>query len=77
VPLLAREIQRRIRAEPGRRPHVRAGEDQHLRQLGVAIHRRPVQRGHAVALRRIDVGRLLEQRLDRLAIAARRGVRNR
>ena len=48
---------------------VGAGVDEHLGHLGVAALGRPVQRRHAVALRGADVGALLEQRADRVAIA--------
>ena len=36
-----------------------------LGQRRVAVHRGPVQRGHAVALRRVDVGAALQQRARR------------
>ena len=42
---------------------VRAGIEQHLRKLGIAVQRGPVQRRHAIALRGIHVGALLEQLL--------------
>jgi len=76
VSLLAGEIERCIRPQPRRRPNIRAGEDQHLRELEIAIHRRPVQRRHAVALRRIDVGALLQQCLDGDRIARLCSIRN-
>ena len=77
VPLLAGEIQRRVGAESRRRLDVGARGDQHLRELGVAVHRRPVQRRHAVALSGIHVSRILQQRLDGVAIATRRRIRDR
>jgi ABC-type sugar transport system substrate-binding protein len=56
---------------------VRAGVDQHLRHLGVALDRRPVQGGGAVALRFVDVEALLQQRAHGLAIAVHRRVGDR
>ncbi len=66
VAALGGEIQRRVGADARRRAHVGAGVDQHLRHLGVALDRRPVQRGRAVALRLVDVEALLQQRVARL-----------
>ena len=48
---LAGQVQRRVLADARRRRDVRAGVDQHVGHLGVAAFGRPVQRGHAVALR--------------------------
>jgi hypothetical protein len=50
--------------------------EQHLRQLDVPRLRRPVQRGHAVALSRVHVRALLDQGAHRLDVAAHRRVRH-
>ncbi len=69
VPGLAGHVQRRQPAKPRGRPNVRAGRQQHLRQRRIAQRGRPVQRRHAVALRGVDVGALLQQRADRGDVA--------
>ena len=74
---LGGENQRRVGADARRRAHVGAGEQQRLHQVRVVFHRRPVQRGHAVALRGVDVGRLLQQRAHRVAVALHRRVGHR
>ena len=71
---LGREVQRRVGAELRRRARVRAGGDQRRDQFRVAVTRRPVQRGDAVALRRVHVGALLDHREHVRAIAAHRRV---
>ena len=63
--------------DAGRRAHVGAGKQQRLHQVGVVFHRRPVQRGHAVALCGVDVGGLLQQRPHRVAVARHRRIRHR
>ncbi len=67
--VLGREQQRRGRGNPRCRFQVGAGVDEHLCELEIAAHCRPVQRGHAIALRRADVGALVEQRADGRPIA--------
>ena len=74
IAALRREPQRRHGAEPRRGAHVRPGVDERPRRLGVLIRYGPVQRGHAVTLRRIHVRAVLEQRKQLVAIAAHRGV---
>jgi hypothetical protein len=64
-----RQEQRRIRPDPRRRLHVGAGIEEHAGHLGVAVAGRPVQRGHPVGLRGVDVAGLLQQRAHGLAIA--------
>ena len=54
-----------------------ARADERRRERGVALGGGPVQRRHAVALRRVDVGVLLQQRANRRRVAAHRGIRNR
>ena len=70
MPGLTRQVERRVAAEPRRRPHVGAGVEQRFDEVGAAARRRPVQRGHPVALRLVDVGALLEQRADASLVAA-------
>ena len=50
--------------------HVRAGADEQRGRFRVFGVHGPVQRGRAVRLRRVDVGLLRQQRLDRLLILA-------
>ena len=69
-----RKQQRRVAVDSRRRLRIRAGIQQHPHQLGVILLRRPVQRSHSVGLCRIDIGCLLEQPPDRLAITALGGV---
>src|SRR5581483_6985883 len=49
----------------------------HRRQLGIPAFGREMQRRHAIAARRVDVGALLQQRAHRLAIAFHRRVGHR
>ena len=70
MPGLARHQERRDAAQSRRRANVGAGRQQHLRKRGIAVGRRPVQRGHAVALCGIDVGAVLQQRLHGRRIAS-------
>ena len=58
---LGGEVERRVLADARHRADVGAGVDQHVGELGVAALGRPVQRAHAVALRAVDVGAVLEQ----------------
>ena len=51
-----------MRAQPRRGLHVRARRQQHFRHLQVVVKRGPVQRRRAVALRRVHVGFLRQQR---------------
>ena len=66
----ARQVERRVLPDAGHGAGVGAGVDQHRRQLGVAALGGPVQRAHAVALRAVDVGALLQQRAHGVAVAA-------
>ena len=70
----ARNQQRRVAADAGRRADVRAGVEEHFRELDVAFLRGPVQRRHPVGLRRVDVGAVLQQRANRVAVAVHRRV---
>jgi hypothetical protein len=74
VAVLAGDQQRRVAADAGGRLEVGAGVEQHLRELDVALLRRPVQRGHAVGLRGVDVGAVLEERAHRITVAVHRRV---
>ena len=58
-------------------PDVRSAMDQHGREIGVAVPRRPVERRHAVALGRVHIGALFEQRADGGDVAAHGGVGDR
>ena len=77
LPAPARDVQRRMLADAGRRLEVRAGIQEHLGHLEVAPHCRPVQRGHAVGPRRLHVGAPFEQGLDGPRVAPARGIRHR
>ena len=66
VSTLAGEVERRVTADSCLRLQI--GD------LGVAAPRRPVQRGQAVALRRVHVGPVIEERSDGGRVAAARGV---
>ena len=74
---LGGQQQRRVGADAGRRPRVGAGLQQHRGQGRLVVHRRPVQGRHPVALRRVDVGTLGEERLDGGGVAARGGIGHR
>jgi hypothetical protein len=74
VSVPAGDEQRAVAADPGCRLHVRAGVEQDLRQLEVAFLDCPMQRRHAVALRRVDVGAILQERLDGVPVTVHRGV---
>ncbi len=63
--VLAGEVQRRVAAQPCRRPHVGPGVEQNAGQLGIAVGDRPVQRGHAIALGRVHIGAVAQQRFHR------------
>ena len=64
-------------AEPRRGPEIRAGRQQHLRHHGIAVGSGPVQRGHAVAVRLVDIDALLQQRFDRGNVTRLRSVGHR
>jgi len=72
--VLARDEERRITADAGGRADVRAAVEQELRELDVVLLDRPVQRRHAVGLRRVHVVAFLEERADGVAVAAHRGL---
>jgi hypothetical protein len=59
--MLCGEEQRRIAVDAGRSAHVRAGIQQHLRERRVIVHGGPVERGHPITLRGVDVASLLQQ----------------
>jgi hypothetical protein len=59
VSRLAGDVKRGIPAEPRRRADVRAGEEEHAREVGIAVGGGPVQRGHAVPLRAAFVSRAM------------------
>ena len=67
-------MQRRVQADARHRAGVGAAVDQQVGQLAVAALGGPVQRAHAVALRGVDVGALLQQVADRRLVAARRRI---
>ena len=71
---LAGEVQRCVLTDTRRRADVRAGVHEHLGHLDVTPFGGVMQGAHAVALRAADVGALLEQRAERLAIAFHRRV---
>jgi hypothetical protein len=53
------------------------GVEQRLRQIEIALLRGPVEGGHTVALRRVHVGALLQERADRVLVALHRGLDDR
>ena len=55
---------------PGQRIGRRAGHEDDVHRLDVAVQGRPVERGHAIALRRIDVRTVPDERAERLEVAA-------
>ena len=71
-----RDVKRRVSAEPRSRRDIGARGNHDLRELVVSAVGSPVQRRHAIALRPVDVGALLNQRFDGRKIAARGGVGN-
>ena len=73
---LRREMEGRIAADARRGADVRAGDEQHRGELGVAIERRPVQRRHAVALRAVDVTAVLQELFHRRTVFSLRGLGN-
>jgi hypothetical protein len=77
APVLGGQVQRGEAADPGRGPRVGAGDQQHLGDFGLALQRRPVQGGHAVALRGIGIGAALEQLAHGSGVAGHRGVGHR
>ncbi len=78
VAVLGGQQQRRVGADAGRGLRVGAGVQQHRGQGRLVVHRRPVQRRHAVALRRVDVGRLLvSSAVDGRGVAALGGIGDR
>jgi hypothetical protein len=66
---LAGEVQRCVLTDSRGRANVRAGVHEHLGHLDVTAFGSVMKGAHAVALRAADVGALLEQRAERLAIA--------
>jgi hypothetical protein len=70
------QVQRRVVAEPRDRGEVRAGVHEDIGQRRIAALRRPVQRRHAVGLRRARVRALLEQRPHARQIATLRRIRD-
>ena len=64
----ARDVQRRVAAETGHRFGVGAGREEPAGGPRVAVPRRPVQGGHAVAARRVDVAAVRQQRPHRLVV---------
>ena len=72
-----RDVQRRMATEASRRLKMSAGVEQHLGQLAVAPHRRPMQRGHAVGPGRLHVGAPFEQGPHGRRVAAARRIRDR
>ena len=75
--VLRGEDQRRIGADTRRRPDAGPGIQQRLRELRIVVHRRPVERGHAIALRGVHVGRLFEEQPHRVLVALHRRIGNR
>ena len=71
---LRRKVERRVAADPGHGLHVGAGVEQQRRGVSLVTPCGPVQRGHAVALRRIHVHAPGQQRLQRRKVALHRGV---
>ena len=74
---LGGQVQRRVLPDARHRGDVGAGVEQHVGQFGVAAFGGPVQRAHAVALRAVDVGALLEQVADGGLVAAHRRIGDR
>ncbi len=70
----AGQVQRRVLPDAGHGAGIGAGVDQHLGHLGIALVGGPVQGAHAVALRGVDVGALLDERAHGLAAALHGGV---
>ena len=77
LPISARDVERGILADTSN--HIDDGTriEQHLGELGVATLRSPVQRAHAVALRRVDVRTFPEKLTHRVDISPHRRVRHR
>jgi hypothetical protein len=74
VAVLRGDQQRRVAADARRRLHVGPRVEQRPGEIDVALLRGPVQRGHAVALRRVDVGALLQEGPHRVLVALHRRV---
>ena len=74
IPHFARHVQRRVRANAGDRLHVGPRANEECGQFDVAVTRCPVQRGHAVALRCVDIDALSEQRAHALHVEPHRRV---
>ena len=77
APPLGREVKRSVLADPRDGLGIGAGVDQHARESGVPALRGPVERGHPIALRRVDVQPLLQQLPDHVDLTPHRSVRDR
>jgi hypothetical protein len=74
APGLGGEMQRGVLTDSRHGGGVRASVDEQLGHLGVTALGRPMQGGHAIALRGADVSALLEQCLERVLVATHGGI---
>ena len=71
-----RQGERRIAPKPGPRHNLAAALQQYVGELEVPVDRRPVQRGHPVALCGVDISAIAQELLHGGTIAGARGIGN-